>query len=118
MGLPCDDALVDELFFFVLSLWALLSVFKRFSLLFSLCFIFRVSKKKEKKEEGKKEGDFGIISLQFLLLRGKCARGRPLRSRLLSRGANSLLFEDDSKRVAQTVLHGALFLFFFCCCCF
>ena len=51
MDLPCDDALKDE-FFFVLSLWALLSVFKRFSLLFSLCFIFRVSKKKRGKRKG------------------------------------------------------------------
>ena len=72
--------------------------------LFVLFLGFR--KKKRKKRRGEKGRGFWNQSPVF-------TKGRPFRSRLLPRGANSLLlFEDDSKRVAQTVLHGALFFCF------
>ena len=50
------------------------SVFKRFFLSSFPFVLFLGFQRKEKKEEGKKEGDFGIISLQFLLIREVRAR--------------------------------------------
>ena len=82
---------------------------------FFLCFIFRVSKKKRKKRRGEKGR--GLCHS----LRRACVRS--LRFRLPTKSAHHhiplvVLFEkeeeeeDDSKRVAQTVLHGALFFCF------
>ena len=86
-------------------------------LFFFFVLFLGFQKKREKKEEGKKEGDCVTVFFALLFAPSAPASSHQKRSPPPPPPPPPplVLFEeeeDDSKRVAQTVLHGALFFCF------